>query len=112
MNDDTIYYVMWEERRDEYDRHWEQKRASFTLYSSAMSYAVETKKNLNARNVELAIKLDIIDDFGLTQRSVEIAYDGRCMCSCADPCALGRGGMEERCTEEELKAAGIPTKRI
>ncbi len=39
---------------------------------------------------------------------VEIGADGRCMCSCADPCALHRSGMEYRCTREELIAAGIP----
>ncbi len=32
---------------------------------------------------------------------------GRCECSCADRCPLGRMGMTFRCTADELDAAGI-----
>ena len=38
----------------------------------------------------------------------EIGTDGRCTCSCADQCPLGRSGMALRCTESELRAAAIP----
>ncbi len=32
-----------------------------------------------------------------------LADDGRCSCSCADKCPLGRGGSQLRCTTGELK---------
>lgn len=43
----------------------------------------------------------------LGKGAVQIGKDGRCQCSCADECPLGRRGMGYRCTEEELKSAGI-----
>jgi len=39
--------------------------------------------------------------------AVKIGEDGRCTCSCGDKCPLGKTGSELRCTEEELKAAGV-----
>lgn len=38
-----------------------------------------------------------------------IGSDGRCTCSCGDPCPLGRAGSALRCTKEELEAAGVVT---
>lgn len=35
------------------------------------------------------------------------AKNGRCMCSCGDTCPLGRVGMEERCTVQELTQANV-----
>ena len=40
---------------------------------------------------------------------IAIGEDGRCTCTCAGNCPLGRSGMSYRCTEEELKDAGIST---
>ncbi len=40
---------------------------------------------------------------------VRIGTDGLCQCSCADVCPLGKRGSETRCTEGQLKTAGIPT---
>lgn len=37
---------------------------------------------------------------------VAIEPDGRCACSCADECPLGKTGMGERCTADELVKAG------
>lgn len=42
-----------------------------------------------------------------SRKPVKIMLDGRCGCSCADTCPLGRCGSLERCTEAELVAAGI-----
>lgn len=39
--------------------------------------------------------------------AVEIGDDGRCKCSAADPCPLGRTGSEIRCSAEELERAGF-----
>ncbi len=36
-----------------------------------------------------------------------LADDGRCSCSCADKCPLGRGGSQLRCTTTELKQANV-----
>jgi len=41
--------------------------------------------------------------------AIKIGKDGLCLCSCGDPCPLGRRGSELRCTEEELKSAGFKT---
>jgi hypothetical protein len=43
---------------------------------------------------------------------VVIGEDGRCMCSCADPCPLHKSGLAYRCTKQELEAAGIPTVKL
>jgi len=43
------------------------------------------------------------------KKVVVIGEDGRCMCSCADPCPLGRVGSSYRCTKGELEAAGVET---
>jgi len=40
---------------------------------------------------------------------VRIGSDGRCMCTCADKCAIEKRGMMTRCTKQELKEAGIQT---
>jgi hypothetical protein len=45
----------------------------------------------------------------MEDRVVIIGDDGRCMCSCADPCPLGKAGMQYRCTKEELEARGVKT---
>lgn len=39
--------------------------------------------------------------------AVEIGDDGRCKCSAADPCPLGRVGGEVRCSAKELEDAGF-----
>lgn len=39
--------------------------------------------------------------------TVEIGQDGRCLCTCATVCPLGRAGMELRCTEADLRSKGI-----
>ena len=41
------------------------------------------------------------------KKPVPVYLDGRCGCSCADPCPLGKRGVQERCTQKELKAAGV-----
>ncbi len=41
---------------------------------------------------------------------IQIAADGRCSCSGATPCPLGRTGTTPRCTIDELAAAGVPTR--
>jgi hypothetical protein len=41
--------------------------------------------------------------------AVEIGRDGRCKCTCASVCPLGKVGMSYRCTKGDLEAAGIPT---
>lgn len=45
----------------------------------------------------------------MEDRVVIIGSDGRCTCSCADPCPLGKAGMQYRCTKEELEARGVKT---
>ena len=37
----------------------------------------------------------------------EIGKDGKCKCSCATPCPLGKRGTTYRCTKEELDEAGV-----
>lgn len=39
--------------------------------------------------------------------AIKMASDGRCACSCADECPLGRTGATLRCTREELDRAGV-----
>jgi hypothetical protein len=39
--------------------------------------------------------------------AIQLGPDGRCLCSCADPCPLNKCGSELRCTEYELQEAGI-----
>ncbi len=39
-------------------------------------------------------------------KNIVIGEDGRCQCSCADVCPLGRAGSMMRCTETELRSAG------
>lgn len=41
---------------------------------------------------------------------IYVGDDDLCQCDCSSACPLGRMGMEERCTKEELEAAGIRTK--
>ena len=41
---------------------------------------------------------------------IQIGGDGLCTCSCATPCPLHKTGSEGRCSEEELKSAGILTR--
>lgn len=41
---------------------------------------------------------------------IYVGDDDLCQCDCGSACPLGRMGMEERCTKEELEAAGIRTK--
>lgn len=43
---------------------------------------------------------------------IGISNDGKCNCTQATPCPLGKSGSEPRCTESELKAAGIQTIKI
>lgn len=38
---------------------------------------------------------------------VRVGEDGRCLCKQIDVCPLGKRGFEYRCTEEELRAAGV-----
>ena len=40
---------------------------------------------------------------------VELGSDGKCKCSVASPCQLGKTGSEPRCTKAELEGRGIPT---
>jgi hypothetical protein len=40
------------------------------------------------------------------ERTIQIGVDGRCICSQANCCPLGRTGMAFRCTASELMAAG------
>lgn len=44
--------------------------------------------------------------------AIIIDDDGRCTCTCADLCPLHRTSTTLRCTEEELKAAGVTTLRV
>jgi hypothetical protein len=37
---------------------------------------------------------------------IQVGMDGRCLCSCADKCVLGRVGSQERCTSADLERAG------
>lgn len=41
--------------------------------------------------------------------TVVIGSDGRCVCDCATRCPIGKTGMTSRCTEQELRAAGVFT---
>ena len=43
------------------------------------------------------------------EKPVEIASDGKCKCSVASKCPLGKTGSEPRCTKAELEGRGIPT---
>ena len=45
------------------------------------------------------------------KKPVLIMNDGRCNCDCSSPCPLHKAGIADRCTEKELKAAGIKTQR-
>lgn len=44
------------------------------------------------------------------EKIVLIGKDGRCTCSCGDPCPLGRVGSMYRCTKQELETAGVKTE--
>jgi hypothetical protein len=44
--------------------------------------------------------------------TVDVAWDNRCTCTCATTCVLGKVGLQERCTDKELIAAGIAIKRV
>lgn len=44
--------------------------------------------------------------------AVGLGSDGRCLCDCATRCPLGRTGSTERCTKQELTAAGVNTVEI
>jgi hypothetical protein len=39
--------------------------------------------------------------------AIKIGEDGYCMCTCASPCPLNKKGTELRCSEYELREAGI-----
>jgi len=43
---------------------------------------------------------------------VDIGEDGRCTCDAATKCPLGRVGSMARCTEAELAANHVPTRRV
>ena len=49
-----------------------------------------------------------VPDLTVVAEPVKIASDGRCTCTCADPCPLKKTGSAMRCTVQELTAAGIP----
>jgi hypothetical protein len=44
--------------------------------------------------------------------AIIIGVDGRCACTCEDPCPLGKTGPDRRCTEAEVKAVNFPTNKI
>jgi hypothetical protein len=44
-----------------------------------------------------------------TKEMILIASDGRCKCTCADHCPLGKVGTTLRCTKDELEKAGVFT---
>lgn len=65
-----------------------------------------------AGNVDIAARLDALERevaaLRVSQRrEVAIAVDGRCDGDCGAPCPLGRRGAQNRCTREELEAAGV-----
>jgi hypothetical protein len=112
MSQSTGFHVLWEQRTTN-NGDWKQQRASFTLKKSASDYAKFVKLMLNTRAVELVATIPFIeeedDELAPTPKPIKILSDGRCDCSYADKCPLGKCGSALRCTKEELQAAGIVT---
>lgn len=86
--------------------------------SSGIEFSISTN-NLNvlgaiAYELEQIIENapEILENYKKSkEKPIKIAKDGRCTCSCADPCPLGKVGSMTRCTVEELQQAGVQYKR-